>query len=98
MRTKVRERITVEEIVKSGCHQVFRFRPSKRYITEFMVDIPLVMQRLYCMEDILTLQIYLIDTDVSFLCGKGTMEVWDSKLDTRRKIIETNIDGSKMKF
>ena len=36
---------------------------------------------------------YLVDADVPFLCGKRTMvEKWISKIDTKNKVLETEID------
>ena len=36
-------------------------------------------------DDVLKAQVYVIDADVIFLCGKKTLEQWESKLDTRKK-------------
>merc|ERR1712240_931381 len=42
---------------------------------------------------------YLVDADVPFLCGKRTMvEKWNSKIDTKNMVLETEIDGIKKDF
>ena len=46
-------------------------------------------------DDDLKAQVYIIDADVTFLCGKKTLEQWGSKLDTRNKVFETCIHGEQ---
>merc|ERR1712240_303819 len=42
---------------------------------------------------------YLVDADVPFLCGKRTMmEKWNSKIDTKNLVLETEIDGVRKDF
>ena len=42
---------------------------------------------------------YLVDADVPFLCGKRTMvEKWNSKIDTKNMVLETEIDGKRKDF
>ena len=33
-----------------------------------------------------------------FLCGKITIEGWNSKIDTKNKVLETEMDGEKKTF
>merc|ERR1711873_64648 len=50
-------------------------------------------------EDVLNVFTYLVDADVSFLCGKMTMvERWNSKIDTKNMVLEMEIDGIKKDF
>ena len=80
------------------CNQVFKFGPSKQYTSQTMVEIPLVVTRLDGREDVLIVQTYLVDADIPFLCGKRTLELWESKMDTKRKILEINLNGKRKEF
>ena len=40
----------------------------------------------------------LVEADVPFLCGKRTIENWNSKIDTKNKVLETEMDGEKKTF
>ena len=46
-------------------------------------------------EDVLVVQTYLVDVEVPFLCGKRTLEIWNFKIDGRRKVLEiqSKVDG-----
>ena len=69
-------RIWVEkEHMKSiSCNQPFVFRPSRRYVSKILVELPILVTRLDGKEDVLTVQTYLVDAEVPFLCGKQTLE------------------------
>ena len=43
-------------------------------------------------------QVYVIDSDVPFLCRKKTLEQCRSKLDKRKRILETFIKGDQKNF
>ena len=64
-----------------------------------MVELPVLVTRLDSREDVLVIQTYLVDAEIPFLCGKQTLENWNSKIDGRDEILEiqSRIDGSKMK-
>ena len=62
--------VTVEEMKSTECNQVFKFGLSRRYTSQTMVEIPLVVTRLDGREDVLTVPTYLVDADVPFMCGK----------------------------
>ena len=49
-------------------------------------------------DDVLDVQVYVIDADVPFLCGKKTLEQWDYILNSRNGILETLINGSRKDF
>ena len=76
----------------SPCHQIFPFGPNKRYLSKKIVDIPVKVQRDDGKDDALKVQAYLVDADIPFLYGKRTMELWQSKIDTKKKILETEIN------
>ena len=46
----------------------------------------------------MTVQTYVVEADVPFLCGKSTLEQWDLRLNTRNGILETNIEGLRKEF
>ena len=64
------------------------FGPSQRYVSESLVELPVLVTRLDGKEDFLVIQTYLIDAEVPFLCGKQTLESWNFKIDGREKILE----------
>ena len=83
----------------SGYHQIFRFGPSKHYVSRTMVELPVIVRRMDGKGDVLKVFTYLVDADVPFLCGKRTMvEKWNSKIDTKNMVLETEIDGIKKDF
>ena len=83
----------------SECYQIFRFGPSKQYVSRTMVELPVIVRRMDGKEDVLKVFTYIVDADVPFLCGKRTMvEKWNSKIDTKNKVLETEIDGKKEGF
>ena len=61
-----------------------------------MIELPLIMRSMTGKEEIYTAQVYVIDADVAFLCGKKTIELWGSKLDTVNSILETEINKNTM--
>ncbi len=83
----------------SECYQIFRFGPSKKYVSRTMVELPVIVRRMDGKEDVLKVFTYLVDADVPFLCGKREMvERWKSKIDTKKKVLETKIDGKRKDF
>ena len=90
--------LTVEEMESLACKEVFRFGPSKRYLSTLMVEIPLIVQRIDGKEDILKVQTYIVAAEVPFLCGKRTLRLWKSKLDMEKNILEISVDGAKKEF
>ena len=84
--------LTIEEMESSPCHQIFTFGPSKRYLSKSIVKIPIIMLRNDGRDDVLKVQAYLVDTHIPFLCGKR-MKLWQSKIDTKKKILEMENDG-----
>ena len=50
------------------------FGPSKRYVSKSLVELPILITRLNRKEDVLTVQTYIVNAEVPFLCGKQTLE------------------------
>ena len=73
----------------SPCHQVFMFGPSTRYLSKSIVKIPVIVQRNDGRDDVLKVQAYLVDADIRFLFRKRMMELWQTQIDTKKKILET---------
>ena len=90
--------LKVEELKNNSCKQAFRFGTGKRYVSTEMVEIPVVVEKMDGKEDVLRIPTYLVDIEVPFICGKKTLESWDSKLDMKRKVLETTIDGARSDF
>ena len=65
--------LDVQDMKKSECHQIFRFGPSKKYVSRTMVELPVIIRRMDGKEDVLKVFTYLVDADVSFLCRKREM-------------------------
>ena len=53
-----------------------------------LVELPILITRLDGKEDVLTVQTYLVDDKVPFLCGKQTLESWNFMIDGEEKILE----------
>ena len=91
--------LELKDMKMSECRQVFRFGPSKQYVSKEMVELPVIVRRMDGKEDVLKVFTYLVDADVPFLCGKRTMvEKWNSKIDTKNMVLETEIDGTRKDF
>merc|ERR1712120_95039 len=91
--------LELKDLKSSKCHQIFRFGPSKQYISKLMVELPVIVRRLDGKEDVLQVFTYLVDADVPFLCGKRELkDRWKSKIDTENNVLETMIDGKRKDF
>ena len=66
--------LEIGDLKQSECYQIFRFGPSKQYVSKIMVEVPINVKRLDGKENVLRISIYLVYADVSFLCGKRTIE------------------------
>ena len=58
-----------------SCNQPFVFGPSRRYVSKLLIELPILVTRLDGKEDVLTVQTYLADAEVPFLCEKQTLEI-----------------------
>ena len=78
--------LKIKDMKQQKCSQVFKFGPSKRYISDTMVELPLMVDRMAGKQDVIKLFVYLVEADVPFLCGKRMLESWDAKLNTNISI------------
>ena len=62
--------LEIEDMKSVSCNQPFMFGPSKRYVSNYLVELPILVTRLDGKEDVLIVQTYLVDAEVPFLCGK----------------------------
>merc|ERR1711962_1399891 len=91
--------LEVTDLKSSQCHQIFRFGPSKKYVSKTMIELPIIVRRLDGKEDVLKVFTYMVDADVPFLCGKREIvEKWKSKIDTKNMVIETEMEGKRKDF
>ena len=65
--------LTIEQMNSVPCNQPFIFGPSRRYTSTSLVELPILVMRLDGREDVLTIQTYLVDAEIPFLCGKRTL-------------------------
>ena len=66
----------------SEYYQVFRFGGiDKRHVSTLLKQLPLLIKSLNGKEHLLKAEVYVIDADVVFLCGKKTLEQWGSNLN-----------------
>ena len=49
---------------------VFRFGPSKQYVSKRMVELSVIMRRMDGKEDVLRVFTYSVDADVPFFVGR----------------------------
>ena len=64
----------IENMKSEDCNQPFVFGPSKRYISNIVIDLPNLVTRMDGVVDVLIVKTYLVDAEVPFLCGKKTLE------------------------
>ena len=66
--------LKIEDMKSVSCIQPFIFGPSKKYVSKYLIELPILVTRLDGKEDVLIVQTYLVDAEVPFLCGKQTLE------------------------
>ena len=90
--------LTIEQMNSVPCNKLFFFGPSSRYTSTSLVELPILITRLDGREDVLTIQTYLVDAEIPFLCGKRTLEDWSFQIDGREKILKitSKTDGSRI--
>ena len=59
--------LTIGEMKSMKCSWPVVFGPSRRYLSESLIELPVLVKRQDGKEDVLTIQTYLIDADVPFL-------------------------------
>ena len=72
--------LIIDQMTSTSCNQPFVFGPSARYVSTFKVDFSILITRMDGREDVLTVQTYLVDAEVPFLCGKKTLEDWNFQI------------------
>merc|ERR1711873_134161 len=91
--------VKLRDLKSHECHQTFKFGPSRQYVSNTMIDLPVIVRRLDGKEEVLQVYTYLIDADVPFLCGKRELkDRWKSKIDTENNVLETTIYGKRKDF
>ena len=60
------------------CRQIFKFGPSKQYVSTKMVELPIMVKGMDGKDYVLRVNTYLVEADVPFLCGKRTLENCDT--------------------
>ena len=58
-----------------------------------LIELLILVTKMDGREDVLTVQTYLVDAEVPFLCGKQTLESWNLKIDSREKILEIHMNN-----
>ena len=71
-----------------SCRQAFGFGLGKRYVTLDMTEVPIVVEKTNGLEVVLKVQTYVVDAKLTFLIGKKTLKLWDSKLDMKKNVFE----------
>ena len=91
--------LTVKQLKSVKCNQPFVFGPSRGYLSDSLVELLVLITRLDGREDVLTLQTYLIDAEITFLCSKQTLEGSNFQKDGQDKVLEITpkTDGSRIK-
>ena len=74
--------VGIDNMKMESCSQMFRFGPSKKYISNQMIELPMVVSAMDGREEVLRLHAYIVDAEIPFLCGKRTLEGWNAKFDT----------------
>ena len=78
---------------------MFRFGEiDRRHISTLLIELPLLIKSMNGREYVLKAQVYVIDADVVFLCGKKTFEQWGSNLNMRNVVLETCIETAKIDY
>ena len=89
----MKQYLDIENMKSVKCNQPFVFGPSKKYISESLKELPILVTRIDRKEDVLTVQTYLVDAEVPFLCGKQTLETWNFKIDGQEKNLRNSLEN-----
>ena len=79
------------------CEQLFKFGPSRKYVSKEMVRLPVMMRAIDRKVLKVWIMAYVVDADVPFLIGKKTLEEWKSRLDTQERELVVEMEGKKSK-
>ena len=91
--------IDKKELHRKSCHQKFRFGPSKTYVSEEIVTVPITLKSKD--EEFgfvkLFMDAYILDAaNVPFLCGKDTMKQWNVVIDIGNDNVTINVRGKNI--
>ena len=86
-----------EDMNSRKCEQVFRFGPSRKYVSKEMVRLPVMMRTVDKRILRVWIMAYVVDADVPFLIGKKTLEEWKSRLDTTERELVVEMEGKQSK-
>ena len=65
----------IEDMEFTACCQVFRFGGiDKKYESKLLIELPLIVMSNKGKEEVLTVKVYIIDADVTFLIGRATLK------------------------
>ena len=85
--------LKIEDMKSVVCNQLFVFGPSKRYVSTKLIELGILVTRMDGREDVLTVQTYLVDAEVPFICKKQTLDSWNFKIDSRGKILDIHMNN-----
>merc|ERR1712240_692747 len=92
-------RLELQELNTVKCYQKLTFGPSKQYISNLKIELPVLVQDLHGKEDTLKVPTFVVEADVPFLCGKSELkDEWRAKINTESNILEVQTDGQRKKF
>ena len=86
--------LEIENLKSVSCNKSIVFGPSKIYVSKSLVDPPILVPRMDGREDVLSVQTYLVDAEVPFLCGKQTLESWNFNIYDPEKMLEIHMKNS----
>ena len=88
----------LENLEVYKCHQIFKFGPSRQYISKEMVNLPIILKTLDGREEVLQVFTFLVKADIPFLCGASELKgKWKSKIDNERNVLEIKLEDGRMK-
>ena len=71
--------LELKDLKSSKCYQIFRFGPSKQYVSRLMVELPVIVRRLDGKEDVLQVFTYL---------GRRrcTVSMWEKRIERQMEV------------
>ena len=55
--------LEIKDMKRQYCYQIFRFGPSKLYVSRTMVELPVIVRRMDGKDDVLKIFTYLVDVE-----------------------------------
>ena len=90
--------LEIDDLVCHPCHQLFRFGPSTRYLSEKVIEIPIYVIDKDGRKDLLVVKTYVLNADSPFLCGNNTLYSWQAKIDIKNNVLETVLNGKQRDY